>query len=150
VENRGRRCAPGKEGGGDERVIGGGAAAPVAAPGTQRNCRIAIAVDDGERIVLEDAARTAGLTVSAFVADRALTAARQTSPVTLDVVRAALAELSRAVVQVQKAGTNLNQAVAALNATGQPPGNLAQYARYTTDVIRRLEGHAAKVARLLP
>jgi hypothetical protein len=67
-----------------------------------------------------------------------------------DTIRGALAALSRATVQVQKAGTNLNQAVAALNATGQPPGNLAQYARYTTEVIRRLDETAVQVARLLP
>jgi len=122
----------------------------VRRPGTVRRCRIAIAVDNDERTDLENAATDAGLPVSAFVADRALAAARQTAPAATDTIRGALTELSRATVQVQKAGTNLNQAVAALNATGQPPGNLHQYARYTTEVIRRLDETAVRVARLLP
>ncbi|MGD0560902.1 MAG: plasmid mobilization relaxosome protein MobC [Streptosporangiaceae bacterium] len=119
-------------------------------PGTVRGRRIAIAVDEPERADLEDAARVEGLTVSAFVAGTALGAARQTAPVDTDVARDALAGLARATVQVQKAGTNLNQAVAALNATGQSPGNLVACARYVTEVIRRLDGYAARVARLLP
>lgn len=134
----------------DSEQVGGQARRRVRRPGTVRTCRIAIAVDDQERADLEQAARDAGLTVSAFVADQALAAARQSAPVATDTVRGALTELSRATLQVQKAGTNLNQAVAALNATGQPPGNLVQYARYTTEVIRSLEEAAVQVARLLP
>ena len=118
--------------------------------GTVRRCRIAIAVDEAERSALEDAAQAEGLTVSAFVADKALGATRQTASVRADVMRDAITGLSRATVQVQKAGTNLNQAVAAINATGQAPGNLVHYARYVTEVIRRLEEQAATVARLVP
>jgi len=65
-------------------------------------------------------------------------------------LREALAGLIRATVQGQKVGTNLNQAVAALNATGQAPGNLIQYARYAATVIEKLDQIAAKVAQLLP
>jgi hypothetical protein len=51
---------------------------------------------------------------------------------------------------VQKVGTNLNQAVAALNATGEAPGNLIQYARYATAVIEKLDEIARKVSQRLP
>jgi hypothetical protein len=118
--------------------------------GTVRNCRIAIAVDDAERAELEDAARAEGLTVSAFVAGAALHVARRTAPVATDALRDVLTELARATVQVQRVGTNLNQAVAAFHATGQPPGNLLQYARYASQVIERLDQVAARVARRLP
>ena len=118
--------------------------------GTVRKIRIAIAVDEAEEASLVDAAREKGLTVSAFVADAALRAARQNiTPDTSDLVNA-VAGLARAAVQVQRVGTNLNQAVAALNATGQPPGNLLPYARYAIEVVRRLDEAARRVSRLVP
>jgi hypothetical protein len=84
------------------------------------------------------------------VADKALAGARRTIPPVTAPLREALAELIRATVQVQKVGTNLNQAVAALNATGEAPGNLIQYARYATTVIGKLDQIAAKVVQRLP
>jgi uncharacterized protein (DUF1778 family) len=119
-------------------------------PDGKRDRRVAIAVDEPEHDLLAAAARGEGLTMSAYVADRALAAARGTPSAATAPLREALADLIRATVQVQKAGTNLNQAVAALNATGQPPGNLIPYARYTASVIRRLDETVARVARLLP
>jgi uncharacterized protein (DUF1778 family) len=118
--------------------------------GRSRSCRIAISVDELEQAELEQAARSEGLTLSAFVADNALAAARRSIPKATAPLREALTELIRATVQVQKVGTNLNQAVAALNATGQPPGNLIQYARYATTVIEKLDQIANKVAQRLP
>ena len=118
--------------------------------GKSRCCRVAISIDLAEQAELERAARSEGLTVSAFVAENALAAARRTSPPAMAPLREALADLVRATVQVQKVGTNLNQAVAALNATGQAPGNLIQYARYAAAVVDRLDQIAAKVSRLLP
>jgi len=40
--------------------------------------------------------------------------------------------------------------VAALNATGQAPGNLIHYARYATAVIGKLDQIAARISRHLP
>jgi hypothetical protein len=74
-----------------------------------------------------------------------MTASRLTSK-----ARETVAELIRATVQVQKVGTNLNQAVAALNATGQPPGNLIQYAQYAARVTEKIEQIAMKIGRQLP
>lgn len=118
--------------------------------GRSRPYRIAISVDEAERHELEHAARSEGLTLSAFVADKAIKAARHAAPVAVGPLREALAELIRATVQVQKVGVNLNQAVAALNATGDPPGNLIQYARYVTTVIERLDHIATRICQRLP
>jgi hypothetical protein len=118
--------------------------------GTVRSVRIAIAVDEAERDDLAEAAGDLGLTVSAFVADAALRAARGTNSTDVPGLREAVRELARAAVQVQRIGTNLNQAVAALNATGQATGDLVPCARYATSVIQRLDEVAARVAGLLP
>jgi uncharacterized protein (DUF1778 family) len=118
--------------------------------GRSRCCRIAISVDLQEQAELDRAARAERLTLSAFVADKALAAARRTIPSTAVPLREALAELVRATVQVQKVGTNLNQAMAAFNATGQAPGKLIQYARYAAAVIEKLDQIAAKVSQRLP
>ena len=118
--------------------------------GVSRPCRIAISVDEAERELLENAARSEGLTVSAFVAEKAIAVARRTAPPATGPLREALAELARATIQMQKVGVNLNQAVAALNATGEAPGNLVQYARYATAVIDRLDQVAMKVKQMLP
>jgi uncharacterized protein (DUF1778 family) len=118
--------------------------------GRSRCCRVAISVDTSEQAELEQAAHAEGLTVSAFVAESALAAARRTIPPATGPLREALADLVRATAQVQKVGTNLNQAVAALNATGNAPGNLVQYARYAAAVIEKLDQIAGMVSQRLP
>jgi hypothetical protein len=118
--------------------------------GNPRPCRIAISVDLAEQTELDQAARDEGLTLSAFVAAKALAAARRAvAPAAIE-LRELQADLNRATAQIQKAGTNLNQTVAALNATGQPPGNLIHYARYITTVIEKLDTIVTKVGQLLP
>jgi hypothetical protein len=118
--------------------------------GSPRPCRIAISVDPAEQAELNQAAQDEGLTPSAFVAAKALATARRTlSPATTE-LREPQADLNRATGQVQKVGTNFNQAVAALNATGQPPGNLIHYARYITTVVEKLDTIVMKVGQLLP
>lgn len=73
------------------------------------------------------AARRAGLTPTGFCALAALTAARgETSAVPPEVIRyealaVVQAELFELRTAVNRVGTNLNQAVAALNSTGQAP-----------------------------
>ena len=118
--------------------------------GTTRCCRVAIAVDRDELAEIEGAARAEGLTVSAFVAEKALASARQVVLPVPGPWREALADLVHATAQVQKSGTNLNQAVAALNVTGSAPANLMQYAAYAAKVIGRLDEIASRVGRQLP
>lgn len=118
--------------------------------GTVKSCRIAIAVDPGEHLELEAAAREAMLTVSAFVADQALVGARHATPGAAESLREALQSLNHATAQLRRAGVNFNQAVAALNATGQSPGNLPHYARYTASVVQKVSEGADRVQRILP
>jgi hypothetical protein len=118
--------------------------------GSPRPCRIAISVDLAEQAELDQAARDEGLTLSAFVAARALAATRRAAAPATTELREIQADLNRATAQVQKVGTNLNQAVAALNATGQPPGNLFHYARYIITVIEKLDEVVTRIGQLLP
>jgi uncharacterized protein (DUF1778 family) len=118
--------------------------------GTSRPCRIAISVTRTEQEELERAARTETLTLSAYVAEKALAAARRTIPQSAVPLREALTDLTRATAQIQKAGTNLNQAVAALNATGQAPGNLIQYARYAATVVEKIDQVVLRIRQHLP
>jgi uncharacterized protein (DUF1778 family) len=118
--------------------------------GTSRTRRIAISVNQAEQEELELAAQAEALTPSAFVAEKALAAARRTLPQTTAPLREALADLARATAQVQKVGTNLNQAVAALNATGEAPGNLIQYARYATTIVEKIDQIVLRIRQHLP
>lgn len=74
---------------------------------------------------IETAAAGAGMTPTGFLAEAGLATARGAPPASLSPTREALAELQRelfdARVALGRIGTNLNQAIAALNATGQPP-----------------------------
>jgi hypothetical protein len=51
---------------------------------------------------------------------------------------------------VRRAGTNLNQAVARLNATGQRGEDLLPSAEFCARVIRRLDEAAEQVRRSIP
>ena len=66
-----------------------------------------------------------------------LAAARGAPPSALSPLREALAELMTAACVVRRAGTNLNQAVAKLNATGQAGADLVPAADFCARVIRR-------------
>ncbi|GAA1287762.1 hypothetical protein Psi02_70340 [Planotetraspora silvatica] len=74
------------------------------------------------------AAERLGLAQGAYAAVASLAAARMANPPMPDPLRKALIELMQASGQVRRIGVNLNQAVAALNATGADPGNLLPYA----------------------
>ena len=75
----------------------------------------------------------------AYAAQAALTAAANGDPVSgQEPLALVLTELMRAAGLVRRIGVNLNQAVAKLNATGQPAGNLPAYA---AESIRRAEPH---------
>jgi hypothetical protein len=51
---------------------------------------------------------------------------------------------------VRRIGTNLNQAVARLNMTGQPSSDLLPSAEFCVRVIRRLDEAAEQVRRSIP
>jgi hypothetical protein len=93
------------------------------------------------------AAERLGLAQGAYAAEAALAAARMANPPMPDPLREALIELMQASSQVRRIGVNLNQAVAALNATGTDPGNLLPYAAACLRAVQRLDGMAEAVRR---
>jgi len=110
---------------------------------TWRTRRVEVTLTGEEYAAIEAAARRAGLARRAYIAQVALAAAANGRPLgDRDLLRGALVELMRAAGLVRRIGTNINQAVAKLNAAGQPAGDLPGYAAGT---IRRA-GHIDEVA----
>ena len=105
---------------------------------------------DYELTELDEAAGQAGLARGAFAAEVTMAAARGRSARISAPLREALVELMSAAGLVRRIGTNLNQAVARLNATGQRGEDLLPAAQFCTRVIRRLDEAAEHVRRNVP
>ena len=90
-----------------------------------RTRRVEFTLNGEEYALLVEAARRAGMARRAYVATVVLAAAAN-GPATSgqDPLELVLIELMRAAGLVRRIATNLNQAVAKLNATGQPAGDL--------------------------
>lgn len=99
---------------------------------------------------LDEAADRMGLARGAFAAEAALAAARGRPSPTNSAPREALVEVMTAAGLVRRAGTNLNQAVAKLNTTGQCGEDLVPAARFCVRVIRRLDETAEHLRRSIP
>jgi hypothetical protein len=101
----------------------------------------------------EDVSRAAarsGLARGAFAAEVTLASARGLSARTSSPLREALVEVMAAAGLVRRIGTNLNQAVARLNATGQRGEDLMSAAQFCVRVIRRLDEAAEQLRRSVP
>jgi hypothetical protein len=96
------------------------------------------------------AAEHAGMARGAFAAEAALASARAGEARVWSPLRDALTELIAAAGLVRRAGTNLNQAVAKLNATGQHGDELLPAAQFCARVIRRLDETAEQLRRAVP
>ncbi len=96
------------------------------------------------------AADRLALAWGAYAAGVVLAAARQRPSSGVSPLREALVELMTAAGLVRRAGTNLNQAVAKLNSTGQPGADLLPAAEFCVRVIRRLDDAAEHVRRAVP
>jgi hypothetical protein len=96
------------------------------------------------------AAAGAGLARGAFAAEVTLAAARGIQDQAGSPLREALRELMAAAGLVRRIGTNLNQAVARLNAMGHPCEDLVPSAEFCVRVIRRLDEAAEQVRRSIP
>ena len=108
-----------------------------------RTRRVEVTLTGEEYTVIEAAARRAGLARRAYIAQAVLAAAADGGPLgDRDWLRRALIELMRAAGLVRRIGTNISQAIAKLNATGQPAGSLPSYA---AESIRRAD-HIDEVA----
>ena len=102
---------------------------------------------DDELAELDEAAGQAGLARGAFAAEVTMAAARGYSARISAPLREALVELMSAAGLVRRIGTNLNQAVARLNSTGQRGEDLLPAAQFCVRVIRRLDEAAEHVRR---
>jgi hypothetical protein len=96
------------------------------------------------------AAARSGLARGAFAAEVTLASARCLSARTSSPLREALVEVMSAAGLVRRVGTNLNQAVARLNATGQRGEDLLPAAQFCVWVIRRLDEAAEQLRRSVP
>jgi hypothetical protein len=102
-----------------------------------RTRRVEVTLTREEYAIIEAAARRTGLARRAYIAQAVLAAAANGGPLgDRDSLRRALIELMRAAGLVRRIGTNINQAVAKLNATGQPSGDLPGYA---AESVRRAD-----------
>jgi len=107
-------------------------------------------LSESEFADLEEAAARAGVARGAFAAEATLAVARGTIATSADdSLRDALAELIRAAGLVRRIGNNLNQAVARLNATGQPSADLVPYAAESIRRAERLDDIAEQVRNAL-
>jgi hypothetical protein len=96
------------------------------------------------------AAARAGLARGAYAAEVTLAAAFGAQSRGASPLREALADLMSAAGLVRRAGVNLNQAVARLNATGQRGEDLPPAAEFCARIVRRLDEAAEQVRRSLP
>lgn len=96
------------------------------------------------------AAEQRGLARGAFAAEATLAAARGVQARAVSPLREALSELMAAAGLVRRIGTNLNQAVARLNSTGQRGEDLMPAAEFCMRVIRRMDEAAEHVRRNIP
>jgi hypothetical protein len=99
---------------------------------------------------VRQAAEWAGMARGAYAADATLAAARGVPDRTSSPLREVLGELMAATGLVRRIGTNLNQAVAKLNATGQRSEDLLPSAQFCARVIARLDETAEQVCRSIP
>lgn len=98
------------------------------------------------------AASRSGKARGAFAAEVTLAAVRGAQPQVgaYSPFQEALTELMAAAGLVRRIGTNLNQAVARLNATGQRGEDLLQATQFCARVIRRLDDTVDLVRRSIP
>jgi len=117
-------------------------------PGRRQPVSVRFAEEEFAAIVL--AAGRAGLTPTGFVGAVALAAARGTVPPVPSQSRQALGELMAARAQVRRFGGNVNQAVAALNVTGEAPEWLGQAVQLTVRAVARVDAAAELLMRRRP
>jgi hypothetical protein len=120
----------------------------------RRRCRISPTFSDDEHAAIVAAAAKMGLTPTGYLATAALAAARHHGGVVTGEERSEQlaglqAELFDARTALNKVGGNLNQAVAALNATGQAPVWLASAVRLVVRVVTTLDQVVTKIDRRL-
>lgn len=117
-----------------------------------RDRRVTVRLSGDELAVIDRAAGIAGLTVAGFCGWAAIGAAQRADGVA-ESGRDQLAEMQRhlyeARVAVNRVGTNLNQAVVALNATGVAPTWLHYAVERCNLAVQRLDEVVSSIHRRL-
>jgi hypothetical protein len=114
----------------------------------RREHRVEFTLSATEFAAVQDAAGRAGLARGAYAAQAVLAAAHG-GPGPQQISREALRELIRAAGLIRRIGTNLNQAVAKLNATGQHSAGLDACAAESIRRAGRLDAAAEAVRKTL-
>ncbi len=95
------------------------------------------------------AAQRAGMALAAYLGEAGMDTAEHRAVPIPKMQRAILAELMRVAGLVSRAETSLNQAVARLNATGEPGPDLEPSAAYLTQVLGHVDQAAEVIRRRL-
>ena len=106
--------------------------------------------DAAEKADIVAAAMRAGLTPTSFVAAAALAVARDSVPRVRSPLHELMTELNAARTLVGRFGTNVNQAVAALHATGDASPALARAVDVCARATSRLDQVVTRMQRRLP
>jgi len=112
-----------------------------------RSERVTVKLTVAERRRLEAAAGRVGMALGAYLGQVGMDAAEQRAVPVPRQRQELLDALMDAAGQVQRAGVNLNQAVARLNSTGVPGLDLEPAAAYCLRVIARVDEAAELVRR---
>lgn len=115
--------------------------------GQQRDVRVTVRYSQDEWAAVTEAASRAGMAPAAWLGQAGTDAADGRGLLASQAQRDILAELFRASGQVRRAGTNLNQAVARLNATGAAGPDLQPAAAWIARVARHVDEAALKISR---
>jgi hypothetical protein len=111
---------------------------------------VQFSLTEDEFAEVSEAAARRGLAKGAFAAEATLASARGEPAKVWSPLREALTEVVIAAGLVRRVGTNLNQAVARLNATGQAGDDLVPAVQFCARVIRRLDETAEQLRRAVP
>jgi hypothetical protein len=124
-----------------------------------RQRRLTARFTDDEMNLIQEAADVADLTIAGFCGTAAVAAARRTnagysegnpdSDPTDDELAEMQRELYAARVAVNRAGTNLNQAVAELNTTGTPPVWLEHAVARAMAAMEQVDAISSRIHRRL-
>jgi mobilization protein NikA len=115
----------------------------------ERRRPVTVKLSAAERATLAAAADRAGMALAAYLCEAAMDAAEHRAVPVPKAQREILAELIRVRGLVRRAGVNLNQAVARLNAVGQPGADLEPAAAYCVRVLGHVDQAAEQVRRRL-
>jgi hypothetical protein len=115
-----------------------------------RNRKMEMRLSEQEYTTIEAAAKRARMANGAYAARMTLAAAHDFYRPELAVLREHLLALTELIGQVRRIGINLNQAVTALNTTGQAPPALLTCTASTTDAMTRLRELTTAINQSLP